>query len=47
VLTVRGAIAALPIVAARQIKAWIKASPTLWNAFRKAQAATGRFKAFR
>jgi CelD/BcsL family acetyltransferase involved in cellulose biosynthesis len=34
-LTVRGAVAALPIIAARQIKA----SPTLWNAFRKAQAA--------
>jgi CelD/BcsL family acetyltransferase involved in cellulose biosynthesis len=47
VLTVRGAVAALPIIAARQIKAWIKASPTLWNVFRKARAATGRFKALR
>ena len=47
VLTVRGAVAALPTIAARQIKAWIKANPTLWNAFRKAQAATGRFKALR
>jgi CelD/BcsL family acetyltransferase involved in cellulose biosynthesis len=38
VATLRGACTALPTVVARQAKRWIKQSPALWNAFRKARA---------
>lgn len=47
IVTVRGACAALPVMAVRQIKRWIKSSPALWNAFRKARALAGSLPVLR
>jgi CelD/BcsL family acetyltransferase involved in cellulose biosynthesis len=48
IVSVRGACAALPLMAVRQVKRWIKFNPTVWNGFRRVRRAlVGASKAFR
>jgi CelD/BcsL family acetyltransferase involved in cellulose biosynthesis len=47
VASVRGACAALLLMAVRQVKRWIKFNPAVWNGFRKVRALAGALKASR
>ena len=41
VATLRGALVAMPLLAKRRLKRWIKQTPVLWSVFSRARAAVG------
>jgi CelD/BcsL family acetyltransferase involved in cellulose biosynthesis len=45
IATARGAVAAVPLLAARQLKRWIKHIPVVWSAFTRARALVGSMRA--